>query len=87
MKISDYLSHGQTNAVSMRSLCNMTGISERELRRMITAERMRGTPILSDTSTGYFLSASKEETARFVKSMRHRAIEILRAADAVEEAN
>nr|DAM38765.1 MAG TPA: Late embryogenesis abundant protein [Caudoviricetes sp.] len=51
---------------------------------MISAERRAGAAILSDNVTGYYLPANKEEKARFVRSMRHRAQEILSAADAVE---
>ena len=41
-------------------------------------------PILSDCTYGYFLARSEEETARFTRSMRRRAKEILRVARAVE---
>ena len=51
---------------------------------MIAAERRTGVAILSDNLTGYYLPANEEEKARFVRSMRHRAKEILLAADAVE---
>jgi hypothetical protein len=51
---------------------------------MISAERRAGAAILSDNATGYYLPADEEEKARFVRSMRHRAKEILCAADAVE---
>lgn len=51
---------------------------------MISAERRAGAAILSDNATGYYLPANEEEKARFVRSMRHRAKEILCAADAVE---
>lgn len=52
---------------------------------MIAAERRAGAAILSDNQTGYYLPANEEEKARFVRSMRHRAKEILCAADAVEK--
>ena len=49
-----------------------------------TTERRAGIAVLSDNATGYYLPANEEEKARFVRSMRHRAKEILLAADAVE---
>lgn len=52
---------------------------------MIAAERRAGAAILSNNQTGYYLPANEEEKARFVRSMRHRAKEILCAADAVEK--
>ena len=85
MKIIDLLSHGQANAVSLRELEGITGLDGRTVRAMISAERRAGAAaILSDNVTGYYLPANGEEKARFVRSMRHRAQEILSAADAVE---
>lgn len=86
MKIADHLSCGQSNAVPLRALCSLTGLDGRSVRRMIAAERMKGTPILSDNANGYFLPGSETERAQFVHSMRSRATEILRAALAVEKA-
>lgn len=83
-KVSDLLGHGQVNAVPLRHLCSLTGLDGRTVRAMIAAERRTGAAILSDNATGYFLPANEEEKARFVRSMRHRAKEILYAADAVE---
>ena len=53
---------------------------------MIAAERLSGVPILSDCSTGYYLAENAGEKERFVRSMRHRAREIERAAEAIERA-
>ena len=83
-KVSGLLSHGQVNAVPLRHLCSLTGLDGRTVRAMIAAERRTGAAILSDNATGYFLPANEEEKARFVRSMRHRAKEILYAAAAVE---
>lgn len=85
IKVSDVLSYGQANAIPLRHLCTLTGLDGRTVRARIADERRTGTAILSDNSSGYYLSASEEEKARFVQSMRHRAKEILYAADAVEK--
>ena len=87
MKISDYLSPGQQNAVSLRRLTAMVGENPRIVRRMIESERRRGVPILSDNLRGYFLPATENERKRFVQSMRGRAMEILTTAAAVERAD
>ena len=50
---------------------------------MIAEERLAGAPILADNSTGYFLPASEDEKAHFIRSMKHRAKEIERAAEAI----
>ena len=82
--ISDYLSHGHQHAVPLRHLVSLTGLPDRIVRQMIEKERRAGVPILSDNQSGYYLSDSPEATARFVRSMRHRAHEILETARAVE---
>ena len=87
MKIADLLRYGQANAVPLRDLAGITGLDGRVVRAMIAAERRAGAAILSDNMTGYYLPANEEEKARFVRSMRHRAKEILCAADAVEKTN
>lgn len=84
MKIADLLCYGQANAVPLRDLAGITGLDGRVVRAMIAAERRAGAAILSDNRTGYYLPANEEEKARFIRSMRHRAQEILSAADAVE---
>lgn len=83
--ISSLLSHGRENAVSLRHLVSMTKLDGRTVRAMIAAERFDGVPILSDNSTGYYLPGNDTETAQFIRSMRHRAKEIERAAEAVEK--
>lgn len=84
--ISDYLSAGQENAVPLRHLKNITGIDGRTVRRMIFEERLAGIPILADNQTGYYLPATQEEKQRCVRSMKHRAREIERVAEAIEVA-
>lgn len=68
----------------LRELVKITGYDERKVRQMIAAERREGVPILSDNQRGYYLPTSDDETRRFCRSMRHRAIEIFRTARAVE---
>ena len=53
---------------------------------MIAAERLAGVPILSDNSTGYYLPGDDAEKVQFIRSMKHRAQEIERAAEAIEKA-
>ena len=84
-RISDLLPHGQANAVPLRLLVSMTGIDGRKIRLMIAQERREGVPIVSDNSNGYYLAESRAERENFCRSMRHRAQEIMKAADAVEK--
>ena len=83
-RISDLLDRGQENAVPLRRLMAITGADGRSIREKIAAERLAGVPILSDNSTGYYLPGNEGERERFVRSMRHRAQEIERAAEVVE---
>lgn len=85
MRIADLLLEGEEHAVTRQHLEQISGLTGREVQRAIQAARLKGTPILS-SSSGFFLPATEAEKERFVRSMRHRAREISRAADAVEGA-
>ena len=82
--ICRFLSCGQGNALLRRELEKITGLSGRDIRLIVEAERRAGVPILSDSRHGFFLPASDDEVRRFLRSMRHRAHEILTTAAAVE---
>lgn len=84
--ISDFLSTGRTNAVTLHHLQGMTGLKEREIRRMIQQERLEGIPICADNVAGYYLPANDAEKMRCARSMRHRAAEIDATAKAIEAA-
>lgn len=84
-RVSDYLRKGRKNALPMRMLTRLTGCTEREVRAMIHQERRRGVPILADMATGYYLPANREEKDRWLRTMYHRAHEILTVAQAVRE--
>ena len=85
-KVSDLLGRGQENAVSRRHLEKLTELDGRTVRRMIERERREGVPILADNATGYYLPATEHEKAACVRSMRHRAGEIMKPARAIERA-
>ena len=84
--ISRLLMHGAENVMHLSDLTKMTDRTEREVRMMIHSERRRGVPILSNNRDGYYLPGSDAERAQCVKSLRHRANEILKAASAIERA-
>ena len=84
--ISRLLMHGQENGLHLSDLTKMTGRTEREVRMMIHSERRRGVPVLSNNRDGYYLPGSDAERTQCVKSLRHRANEILKAASAIERA-
>lgn len=86
IKISAFLSHGQENAIPRRELEKLTGMDGRTVRLMIEQERRVGTPICTNNLTGYYLPATEEERTACVRSMRHRAGEIMKTARAIEQA-
>ena len=85
-RVADLLHSGAEDATSRRQLMSLTGLSDRELRLMIEAERRQGVPILSDNQRGYWLSDDPAEIKKFSRSMRRRAAEIRLTAMHVERA-
>lgn len=85
-KVSALLSRGRENAVPLRHLKKLLEVDGRTARLMIERERREGTPICADNATGYYLPSTDEEKAACVRSMRHRAGEIMKTARAIEQA-
>ena len=84
--IADLLGTGRESAITRRELEQLTGLDGRSVRLLIERERRVGTPILADSTNGYFLPATDDERAACVRSLRHRAREILTTARAIEQA-
>lgn len=82
--IERLLSPGAENALPLRHLVKLTGLPARQVRQLIQAERLQGAPILADNHSGYFLPGTPRDVEEFARSMRHRAKEIIRAANAVQ---
>lgn len=86
LRIAELLSHGVANGQTITDLERLTGWKSREIRRMIEFERRSGSLIISDNRNGYYLTADPGEAQRFAQSMRHRAAEIVKTAEAIERA-
>ena len=84
IKISDMLSYGRENAVPLRHLTAVLQMDDRSVRLKIEQERRSGIPICADNTTGYYLPSTADEKAACVRSMRHRAKEIIKTARAIE---
>lgn len=82
--ISGFLHIGRENALPLVALCQLTGMDGRQVRLTIQRERLKGVPILSDNQSGYYLPENEREVREFVRSMRHRAGEIEKAAGIIE---
>ena len=85
-EIASVLGIGPDSAIKLSDLTRLVGRDERTVRLMIEAERRRYVQIVSDNARGYWISASQDETMRCVRSMRHRAAEILKTAQVLEDA-
>ena len=83
--IADLLGVGKANAIPRRDLERLTGLAPREVSLAVERERRSGVPILADGS-GYYLPSSHDERAACVRSLRHRAREILITARSIERA-
>ena len=81
--ISELLGIGAENGMANEQLSRLTGIDKRTIQSLISAERLRGVPICSDTVNGFYMPADDEEKARCIRSLRRRGIEILRVAEAM----
>lgn len=88
VKIADFLSRGETNALPLRHLRDLLHLPARTIRLIIRAERMSRTPILESSKAdgGYYLPGNDHERARCVQRLRRRAAEIVKVANAIEEA-
>ena len=84
--ISRFLMEGSENGLHLQDIVRLTGEDQRTVRKMIHEERRKGIPILSDNTSGYFLPRDQQELEACVRSLRHRAQEILAAARAIEQA-
>ena len=84
-RVSDFLSRGRENAVPLRHLKKLLEVDGRTVRLMIERERRAGIPICADNATGYYLPSTADEKAACVRSMRHRAGEIMKTARAIEQ--
>ena len=69
----------------MKHIRQMVDLPGREIRKQIQAERLQHIPILANNRTGYYLAGTELERERFVRSMKHRAVEIIRVANAIEK--
>lgn len=84
--VADFLGRGQSAAVPMSHLQRILNVTSREIRLRIEAERRAGIPICSNCVSGYFIADNQDEASRFARSMKARANEIVRTANAVMEA-
>lgn len=89
LHVADFLMVGEENAVQLQYLKTVMQLDGRSVRQLIQHERLQGAPILSSSAAGtggYYLAATPAEIHGFARSMRARAREIEKVAQAVENA-
>lgn len=72
--IQAFLLEGETNAIPMRELAKLMGVSERQVRKLAERERNNGAFVIS-SDKGYFLLSSenpKYELNRYIHRMNAR---------------
>ena len=84
--ISALLLHGEANAIPLGLLAALTGWDRRVIRRQIQLERQAGACICVNCRDGYYLAETEAERDACARSMRHRAAEVERTAQAIERA-
>ncbi len=73
-RIYNLVPYGQGNAVSREYLTNMTGFSDRRVRRSIERLRVAGLLICSSSSfNGYWKPTKRAEVQQFIDEMDSRA--------------
>lgn len=70
--LKSILPTGKLNAISARDLAVKLGVSDRVLRDIVTAERVKGVVICS-SSAGYYLPGNRDEIREFCNFMEKRA--------------
>lgn len=85
MNITDYIPKGSANAVSRKKLCQITGLKDRVVRKMIEEARRSTIIISNNDGSGYWIypenptAKEKELLRKYVKLQESRAKSIFYA--------
>lgn len=89
MRISSLLPTNQKEAVSCQSVCELLGLTERQLRMQIRKERREGEPILTKHGGGglwLWNGEDPEEFDRFgYKALTSKGVDLLLTAQLMKE--
>lgn len=79
------LHQGRERGIGAAELARVAGITERQLRVLISALREEGTAICATPETGYFLAVTPEELGESCKFLHARAMHSLRRASRMQK--
>lgn len=73
------------NRISRNDLCELTGLTDRKMRKLVSLAKKSGIPIISDShNKGYYISYDPEAVHRMALEHRSRAYDHLETARALE---
>ena len=79
MDIFKYIPYGKENAVTRAQLCSMTGLPDRQNRKLIELAQRRGCIILNDQDgKGYYTTTDPDVLIRYYRQEYGRALATLR---------
>lgn len=81
--VTEFISTGEENAISLAELCRITGMENRTLRAAIEKERQNGAVICSSVN-GYFFPETRSELQKYVHREQARSCSITRSLRAAE---
>ena len=70
--ILSLIGEGKENGTSLRALCSLSCLPEREIRHLIEHMRRVGVPVLSGMS-GYYFPETSEEIREYIRKEEKRA--------------
>ena len=79
LKLTDYLSVGEENAITAKQLAKYLGWNERDVTITVNALRKQGTLICSNTQSGFWLPADDRDIEQFVRGMQSRITDMQKA--------
>lgn len=87
MTITDFIPYGRENAISRQALAQLTGMDDRQVRRMIEDARCNVVIINLQDGKGYYLPTSneREDVVRWYRATLKRAKKILRGLRAARK--
>jgi len=83
--VIEHLRQGKENAKTRQELCEITGLSDRQVRKLISEERKHGIPIVNDCDgKGYYIPTTTEEHDAYTKREKKRGFYISNTASKQE---